>query len=399
MTNSTLASAFIQLDETLTHHRALWQEKPFVSEQLAWFDAHPSLKHELLSLDDKTARELHDDPVARVSWFRHLVPELCEALYAYSPEPVQARTDLSINPFDQVGVPGRKWQQVLSFAGSLSNINTPIIDWCSGKGHLSRVVQRNLQQPVHCLEWDKDLVDTGKQLAERDQLDIHYHHQNVMEPLPNFCANPENTHMALHACGDLHIQMLKQVARCKSKAMILSPCCYHKTRRSIYAPLSMIAKQSAMQLDRSALQLAVQETVTAGKAEQEKREKAQQWRLAFDALQRDVRNTDKYLSIPSIKSHLLKESFACFCSWAARERQLILPDNLDYSLYLKRGMNRYREVFRLELLRQLFNRPLELWLVLDRALYLEEQNYTVAINTFCERQVSPRNLLIQSTRN
>ena len=399
MSKINLTAAFLRLDQALYQYRDLWREKPFEAKALNWFASFPQIKNELLNLDDHSARELHQHPEERRLWFARLLPELCDALYAFTPEPAQARTNLSVGAFDQVGIGGRKWQQVLSFAESLHHINTPIIDWCSGKGHLSRVVQRSLGLPVHCLEWDETLVASGKALAEQGKLDIHYHHHNVMEPLPSFCKKPENTHIALHACGDLHIQMLQQVASNRANALILSPCCYHKTKHKIYDPLSRAAKHSMLQLERSALQLAVQETVTAGKGEQKRREKAQQWRLGFDALQRDIRKVDEYLSIPSMKSHLLKEDFQSFCLWAAKERQLTLPDNLDYAHYYQRGIERYQEVFRLELMRQLFNRPLELWLVLDRALYMEDQGYTVSVNTFCERRISPRNVIIQSTRN
>lgn len=399
MSNINLTAAFVALDRALYSHRDLWQERPFEATALNWFASYPHLKSELLSLDDVTARTLHQDPEERLSWFESLLPELCDALYAFSPKPAPAGISVSVGAFEQVGIPGRKWKQALSFAESMRPINTPIVDWCSGKGHLSRVVQRSMGQPVHCLEWDERLVASGMELAKQDGLDIHYHHHNVMEPLPDFCAHPENTHIALHACGDLHIQMLKQVATYQAGALILSPCCYHKTQYKVYEPLSNAAKRSMLQLDRSALQLAVQETVTAGKAEQKRREKAQQWRLGFDALQRDIRKTDEYLNVPSIKSHILNEDFQSFCLWAATERSLTLPDYIDYADYLQRGIKRYQEVFRLELMRQLFNRPLELWLVLDRALYMEDQGYTVSVNTFCERRISPRNLLIQSTRN
>ena len=51
-----------------------------------------------------------------------------------------------------------------------------------------------------------------------------------------------------------------------------------------------------------------------------------------------------------------------------------------------------------ELLRSLFRRPLELWLVLDRALYLQEQGFQVTLGTFCAAQLSPRNLLLLAER-
>ncbi|MNG29795.1 hypothetical protein D3C84_1152830 [compost metagenome] len=53
----------------------------------------------------------------------------------------------------------------------------------------------------------------------------------------------------------------------------------------------------------------------------------------------------------------------------------------------------------LELLRNLFRRPLELWLVLDRALFLEEQGYRVRPGLFCDYPLTPRNLLILAERD
>ena len=53
----------------------------------------------------------------------------------------------------------------------------------------------------------------------------------------------------------------------------------------------------------------------------------------------------------------------------------------------------------LERLRNLFRRPLELWLVLDRALFLEEQGYSVRLGTFCDYPLTPRNLLLLAERD
>lgn len=48
----------------------------------------------------------------------------------------------------------------------------------------------------------------------------------------------------------------------------------------------------------------------------------------------------------------------------------------------------------LELVRGLFRRPLELWLVLDRALYLSENGYDVQVGEFCDTHLTPRNLML-----
>ncbi|MBW7436181.1 hypothetical protein, partial [Escherichia coli] len=51
---------------------------------------------------------------------------------------------------------------------------------------------------------------------------------------------------------------------------------------------------------------------------------------------------------------------------------------------------------KLSLVQQGFRRLLEMWLVCDKALFLEEQGYQVSVNEFCPREVTPRNLLIHA---
>ena len=58
--------------------------------------------------------------------------------------------------------------------------------------------------------------------------------------------------------------------------------------------------------------------------------------------------------------------------------------------------NDVRHVTALDLVRHRFRRVLELWLVLDRAQYLLEAGYRVGVGTFCARELSPRNLLIDA---
>jgi len=75
-----------------------------------------------------------------------------------------------------------------------------------------------------------------------------------------------------------------------------------------------------------------------------------------------------------------------------------LPAGLDCAPFLVRGEARYAAVARMELVRHLFRRPLELWLTLDRALFLREQGYQVEVGEFCTKRLTPRNLLIRAVR-
>ena len=392
---SRLAAAFQQLDRVISDNQELWRPQPFTCDTLPWGVSHPHVREALLNLSDTRVIGLHDDPQQRLHWFRQIEPDLCAALYAFEPSPTDAVAPPQLNSFDDTHIPGRKLQQVTAFAAAMSEVKLPLVDWCAGKGHLSRLVQRSQNQPVHCLEWNAALLAQGEDLARKQNLDICYHQHDVMQALPAECAESNRVHIGLHACGKLHHRMLQHVASTSAAAVMLSPCCYHKIATEQYQPLSHRAQRSGLVLDLPSLHLAVQDTATARRGERLIREQERLWRLAFDALQRDVRGVDEYLNVHSCRREILRQDFAGFCRWAASRRQLALPDGIDYARYLELGRTKHREVTRLELLRQLFKRPLELWLVLDCALYLEQHGYSVNVSTFCGRTVSPRNLLIQ----
>ena len=122
-------------------------------------------------------------------------------------------------------------------------------------------------------------------------------------------------------------------------------------------------------------------------------------RLGFDLLQRAQRGTDDYLSTPSLAISWLEKPFEQYCRDLAELRQVPLLGEPDWAALEAAGWQRLAVVRNLELVRNLFRRPLEIWLVLDRALYLEEQGYAVNVGLFCDYPLTPRNLLVLGERD
>jgi len=122
-------------------------------------------------------------------------------------------------------------------------------------------------------------------------------------------------------------------------------------------------------------------------------------RLAFDLLQRELRGIDDYLPVPSLPPAWLDKPFAAWCRELAGLKGLTAPGERDWTALEAAGWQRLAEVRNLELLRGLFRRPLELWLLLDRALYLQEQGYRVRLGSFCDYHLTPRNILLLAERD
>jgi hypothetical protein len=116
-------------------------------------------------------------------------------------------------------------------------------------------------------------------------------------------------------------------------------------------------------------------------------------------LQRELRGIDEYLPTPSLPSAWLNKDLADYCADLAALKGLPAPvPSYDWAALQSQGWQRLAQVRNLELLRALFRRPLELWLALDRALYLQEQGFTVLLGSFCPQQLTPRNLLLLAER-
>lgn len=372
-----------------------WQLRPFDYLELPWADEAPALRRWLSGLSRAEIDDLEENPDAlseALTPFIADAPQLAELVAL----PLFPRRPLTVDPRGDFRVPGRKWEQIRAFAESLPYRGGPLLEWCAGKGHLGRVLAQGYDAEVESIEWEGALCRNGAELAARHGIPLKFHNLDVLSPEVAEVLQPEHHAVALHACGDLHRRLIELAPRRGSRAVSISPCCYHLTVDEIYRPYSAPAKASKLALTRFDLQLSQQETVTGGRRIRRMREQEMVWRLGFDLLQRELRGTDRYLTIPSMSKSLLQNGFPDFCRWAAQQQNLQLPEDIDFPAYESRGAQRRLEVARIELVRHLFRRPLELWLVFDRALGLEEAGYTVTLGAFCEKPLTPRNILIHA---
>lgn len=391
------AARFAELDAWLIEHQGLWRDKPFTSPQLAWETDWPELAHWLRGRTLEQAEAAHNQPLqlnapepfASLAW---RAAELTQLPHWQGTDPDDLPERLSRH------IPGRKWQQISRFAGCVTRRwQQPTehwLDWCAGKGHLGRLLAWQSGQPLTCLEHDPGLNQQGAELDRQSGIASQHLNADVLEASSWQHLQPEHSVVALHACGQLHMTLLQQAAAQDCNQLALSPCCYNRISSAVYQPLSTAARASALQLTRDDLGLPMQESITAGQRVRRLRDQSMAWRLAFDIWQRQARGVDIYLPTPSRPESALKQGVAHFCRGLAAHHQLQLPEPEDWQQLEQQGWRRLAQVRNLELLPGLFRRPLEIWLLMDRALFMQEQGYQVQVGQFCEQQLTPRNLLL-----
>lgn len=386
---------FQALDAFLIEHQGLWKPRPFTHRQLRWETEHPDLAQWLRQRSLTDAETSHNQPhdLLAPAPFPQLAAQ-ARQLSAVDKLPAQplapARHRLNVD------VPGRKWDQIEAFGAALQfkQVPTHWLDWCAGKGHLGRRLLQN-GQALTCLEYDPALIAAGQALSDHHGLPVTHRLQDVMADVS---INREHTPVALHACGDLHVRLLQLASTAGCQQLALAPCCFNRINADAYQPLSNAGRASRLKLSIDDLGLPLSETVTAGKRVRLQRDTSMARRLGFDQLQRELRGVDEYLPTPSLPANWLEKPFADYCRELAHLKGLSTAEQ-DWTALEAYGWRRLAEVRNLELMRGLFRRPLEVWLVLDRALYLEENGYKVQVGTFCEPALTPRNLMVLAERD
>ncbi|MGO2235597.1 MAG: methyltransferase [Marinomonas sp.] len=387
---------FQSLDTWLKTHTQLWQFDTFALLDNPWKNTYPELS---ALLEQKSLEKENDSFYAEV--FR-LCPDLKNALSFSQPDlldksPQRTLTN-DVPSYISVGIKGRKWSQIQAFV-ALTPKAESYVEWCAGKGHLGKLLAFQDGKLVHSLEWQKTLCEAGEQEAKRLNLPQAFTHADVLKGEGRTALANTHCAVALHACGDLHRELLQQAVAANTSIVCISPCCYHLTQASHYPPLSQTAQQSTLTLRQADLKLAVKEVATAGAREQRLKQLELTYRLGFDSWQRAARKQDEYLPVPSIQKAILNQGFTAFCQWAAEQKSLLhLQAQLPFEGFEAIGQTRYQQIQKLEAISQLFRPALEYWLVLDRAIYLEENGYQVEIGKFCDKSLTPRNWMIRAER-
>ncbi len=399
MTNSgTLQQAFAACSAVLQQNRQYWQLVPFACQQLPW--DNPALAEKLLALPERDLACIDQDPALQQQHLGELFCDLFQLKYHLNaPESTLIAHELKPVPFWLTnGIGGRKMAQITAFSSQIPQSDLPLLEWCAGKGHLGRLLAWQFQRPVTSVEWQQQLCADGSALASQFNIPQRFVHADVLTPQGSAVLAPQQQVVALHACGQLHIELLRQAVSKGCQQLHLVPCCYHLIPDEQYQPLSALAQQADLALSHHDLKLAVQGQVTAGVRIEKLRHTEVKWRLAYQALRAALTGDNNSQPLSSVGKHWFSGDFADFARWAADQHQLPLPAAPDWQHYLTMGAEHAALVTRIELVRHLFRRPLERWLVLDRALYLQQHGYQVQLNAFCDYQVTPRNLLLQAVR-
>ena len=381
----------------LLRTRSLWGAQPFMQERLGWEEEWPGLSDWLRSLGpeeleafEKRPEEHPGCPGVFTAWFRE-AEALCalESLPSSSPLP---------GGREAWGVKERKWRQVRAFSGctlELASRSGGVVDWCAGKGHLGRMLGLWSHRPFLALERQEALCDAGLELAVKEGVSAEFRCCDVLDR-PSL---PDGWMVAaLHACGELSDAALEAAVRSEASSIALSPCCFHAIPGVIRQPSSSAGRSQGLLFTRLELRLPSTLEVVASPRIRMLRRKESAFRAGLDILLRQAYGLDGYTPLPSSPRSWIRSGFEGFCRRMSDRHGLALPCNLDFSAAERAGWERSLLSRALAMVRSPFRRAVELWVTLDRALWMEEQGWTMQLGTFCSGSLTPRNIALLGKR-
>jgi hypothetical protein len=392
-----ISRRFERLSDWLSHHSAFILERPFTELTVSWELEEQALAKACRNLTWAEIKGIEADPAA---WDNEpfSYKELREQSSALSAVPRAPYAKQHVPRPRRI--PGRKWEQIVCLSqvldGQLKS-GDRIVDWCGGKGHLGRTLGQTQDSPVLVLERQEHLCAAAQTLAIKQSVELT---AQAMDVLSNTVVLDRHDQLVgLHACGQLTDHLLKLAHKHDTRIAAVASCCYHATADGEFHGQSAHAKAAThVPVNRHSLRLVTADEVVARPTLKRRREREHAFRLGLDLLIREATGEDIYFPLPSVPGKLIEQSFKAFCASLAKAHDLPLPASFSPSKAESAGWERSKYARGLGLVRALFRRPLELWLVLDRGLAVLEAGRTVQITEFCDRRVTPRNLLLLSKR-
>lgn len=274
-------------------------------------------------------------------------------------------------------------------------------DFGGGVGKLAHFLEKNLDFDVTVLEKDPELIRTGKKKTQFQKLSTKFIQANIDETNIPMISSNLNMALGLHTCGNFATSMFDTCIQNDITTIYNFGCCYSKIQNHKYH-LSKYAKKDLV-FNHRALSAATLSFSTTQREIYDYRLKIMRYKYTFYhyILQKTGRlqfcamsNARRSLYNHSIKDFIIINSKKFFPSFQINE-------NDDFDMFYQSEENQkllnYFEAY--YSFSRYFGRLLEAYILIDRALYLHENHYTVKILEVFDSKISPRNKVIIATKD
>jgi len=273
-----------------------------------------------------------------------------------------------------------------------------IVDIGGGIGHLAQTLTSHYDLKTTTLDMDPVLQETGRVRFKKNDVDyIHVKIDANNEQFKSILTTNSLT-LGLHTCGPLAVHQIKASSSQNIKGIINFPCCYEKLLP--FPETQNISKaarnsKSPLVFNRFALTLATRAHRKMTDKDYELKLKVKYYRYAIHFLLHDEYGIESLSPLGNSTPALYNESFGSYVVQQFERIKIDLKhtkEELDHYFETQNVQELIWKMLSADLIRNAFGRVMELYILLDRVLFLEEAGYKVQLLEFFEEPLSPRNL-------
>ncbi len=279
-----------------------------------------------------------------------------------------------------------------------------IIDIGGGIGLLAQTLNNQYGLKITSLDLDPILQNTGAKRHAVNAKDpsnkVSYINVKVDGRSPEFkkLLAPNSMTLGLHTCGNLANDQIKGSAECGLPLIINFGCCYHKLEHARESEnISALAQSlpDKFEMSQFALTLSSRAHRKMDEKDYHLKQKVKLYRYAIHILLHDEYGQGELTALGNSSPKLYDESFGTYAleqfkriSLEPKHSKEELDDFFNHPIRQKL----IKDMIAAGLIRNAFGRLLEMYILLDRVCYLEEQGYKVQLLEFFDESLSPRNL-------
>jgi hypothetical protein len=277
-----------------------------------------------------------------------------------------------------------------------------VVDIGGGIGLLAQILNNQYQMNITTIDMNAEFQKTGDERnkfnAKNPANRVQYKNMKVEEggdfaELLDSGAMP----IGLHTCGKLAIDQIRIGSANKVPAMVNFGCCYHTLEKDpAHQRLSRFAQENeAFWMTKFALTLSCRAHRKMDEKDYDLKMKVKFFRYSFHILLNDHYGEKELISLGNSSPKLYDESFGIYALEQFKRIHIEPKHNVnelnDFFANPKLKVT-IEQMLAAGLIRNAMGRILEIYLLLDRAIYLEEQGYTVKVEEFFIEELSPRNI-------
>jgi len=297
-------------------------------------------------------------------------------------------------------------EQILNFLEKEKNKDPnrfpkAFLDIGGGKGHLSRNISERLKMSGVCLEMNKSFISSGEQLLKNNKIKLRSitFPQNESDKgrkiIIDNRSSAKDLCIGLHTCGPLANSIIKAGVASSQENILNFGCCYLKLKPGLQVGISKASKKLPLPLSKYALTLATRAHTGLSWADFQTKRKVKRYRYGLHLYLYYQMQEKTFTAVGDGKDSDYEAPFSSYVNKKLNylgHQPKTEKDDIDKWFHQDVIQQKIDEMFCMNIIRWQFGRALELWILLDRACYLEENGFKAYLGEYFDEKISPRNI-------